>query len=82
MSSESETFANRQLLVAALKGMGLQKIDDRTDLLFDGLDKREQHADDMVIRKRDVPSQQLLSDTDFQKTGKRCVAVLDDRDLD
>jgi Protein of unknown function (DUF1257) len=81
MSFESEAFASRELLVAALKEMGFEKIEEGTDLLLDGWDKRDQRAADVVIRKRDVPSQRLLSDIGFQKTAKGYVAVLDDMDL-
>ena len=82
MSFESEAFANRELLVAALKEMGFEKITEGTDLLLQGWDKRDQRAADIVIRKSDVPQFRLLSDIGFQKTGKGYVAVLDDMDLD
>jgi len=82
MSFESEAFANRELLVAALKEMGFEKITEGADLLLQGWDKRDQRAADIVIRKSDVPQFRLLSDIGFQKTGKGYVAVLDDMDLD
>lgn len=82
MSFESEAFANRELLVAALKEMGFEKIEEGTDLLLDGWDKRDQRTADVVIRKKDVTAQCLLSDIGFQKTAKGYVAVLDDMDLD
>ncbi len=82
MSFESEAFASRELLVAALKEMGFEKVEEGTDLLLDGWDKRDQRTADVVVRKRDVPSRRLLSDIGFQKTAKGYVAVLDDMDLD
>lgn len=82
MSFESEAFASRELLIAALKEMGFEKIEEGTDLLLDGWDKRDQRTADVVIRKRDVTGQRLLSDIGFQKTGKGYVVVLDDMDLD
>lgn len=82
MSFESEAFASRELLVAALKEMGFEKVEEGTDLLLDGWDKRDQRTADLVVRKRDVLAQRLLSDIGFQKTAKGYVAVLDDMDLD
>ena len=82
MSFETEAFANRELLVSALKEMGFEKITEGTDLLLDGWDKRDQRVADVIIRKRDVPQFRLLSDIGFQKTAKGYVAVLDDMDLD
>lgn len=70
MSFKSETFAKREPMVAVLKEMGFEKIEEGTDLLLGGWDKRDQHTADVVIRKRDVPSQRLLSDIGFQKNGK------------
>ena len=82
MSFETEAFADRELLVSALQEMGFEKIEQGTDLLLDGWDKRDQRTADVVIRKRDVTGQRLLSDIGFQKTAKGYVAVLDDMDLD
>lgn len=82
MSFESEAFASRELLVAALKEMGFEKITEGTDLLLQGWDKRDQRTADVVIRKSDVPQFRLLSDIGFQKTKQGYVAILDDMDLD
>jgi len=82
MSFESEAFANRELLVAALKEMGFEKITEGTDLLLQGWDKRETRVADVIIRRSDVKNMHLLGDIGFQKTAKGYVAVVDDMDLD
>lgn len=70
MSFESETFAKCELMAAALKEMGFEKIEEGKDLFLGGWDKRDQHTAEVVICKRDVASQRLLSDIGFQKNGK------------
>ena len=82
MTFQSEAFASRELLIAALKEMGFEKIEEGTDLLLDGWDNRDRRTADVVIRKKDVTGQRLLSDIGFQKTKQGYVAVLDDMDLD
>lgn len=82
MSFESEAFANRELLVEALKETGFENITVGTDLLLQGWDKREQRLADVVIRRETVTGTRLLGDIGFQKTSKGYVAVVDDMDLD
>ncbi len=82
MSFETEAFANRELLVEALKEMGFEQITVGTDLLLQGWDKREQRIADVIIRRESVKSHRLLGDIGFQKTAKGYVAVVDDMDLD
>ena len=82
MSFESETFANRELLIEALKEMGFENITVGTDLLLQGYDKRDQKVADVIIRKATVKSYRLLGDIGFQKTTKGYSLVVDDMDLD
>ena len=82
MSFESEAFANRELVVEALKEMGFENVTVGTDLLVQGYDKRDQRLADIVIRRESVKSHRLLGDIGFQKTAKGYVAVVDDMDLD
>ena len=82
MSFESESFANRELLVETLKEMGFENVTVGTDLLLQGYDKRDQKLADVVIRRDSVKSQRFLGDIGFQKTAKGYVAVIDDMDLD
>jgi hypothetical protein len=82
MSFESEAFANRELLVEALKEMGFEQVTVGTDLLLQGYDKRDQRVADVVIRKDSVKSHRLLGDIGFQKTAKGFSLVVDDMDLD
>lgn len=82
MSFESEVFANRDLLVEALKEMGFENITVGTDLLLQGYDKHDQKLADVIIRRNSVKSQRLLGDIGFQKTAKGYSLVVDDMDLD
>lgn len=82
MAFETEAFANRELLIEALKEMGFEKITVGTDLLLQGWDKRNAQAADVVIRRDDVENQRLLGDIGFQKTSQGYVAIVDDMDLD
>lgn len=82
MSFESEAFANRELLVEALKEMGFEDVTVGTDLLLQGYDKRDQRLADVVIRRESVKSQRFLGDIGFQKTAKGYSLVVDDMDLD
>ena len=82
MSFESEAFANRELLVEALKEMGFENITVGTDLLLQGYDKRDQRLADVVIRRGEVKSHRLLGDIGFQKTKIGYSLVVDDMDLD
>jgi hypothetical protein len=82
MSFESNAFANRELLVEALKEMGFENITVGTDLLLQGYDKRDQKLADVVIRRDSVQSQRFLGDIGFQKTAKGYSLVVDDMDLD
>ena len=82
MSFESEAFANRELLVEALKEMGFEDVTVGTDLLLQGYDKRDQRSADVVIRRDSIKSQRLLGDIGFQKTAKGYSLVVDDMDLD
>ncbi|MGI8542276.1 MAG: DUF1257 domain-containing protein [Aridibacter sp.] len=81
MAFETEAFANRELLIEALKEMGFEQITVGTDILLQGWDKREARAADVVIRRNDVKHQRLLGDIGFQKTSKGYVAIVDDMDL-
>lgn len=81
MSFESEAFANRELLVEALKEMGFENITVGTDLLLEGWDKRDQRLADVIIRRESVKNHRLFGDIGFQKTAKGYVAVVDDMDL-
>jgi len=82
MSFESETFANRELLIEALKEIGFENITVGTDLLLQSYDKRDQRLADVVIRRDSVKSQRFLGDIGFQKTTKGYSLVVDDMDLD
>lgn len=82
MAFESEAFANRELLVEALKEMGFETITEGKDIPLDGWDKRDNRVADVIIRRRDVKNMHLLGDIGFQKTAKGYVAVVDDMDLD
>lgn len=82
MAFESEAFANRELLVEALKEMGFETITEGRDIPLDGWDKRDNRVADVIIRRRDVKNMHLLGDIGFQKTAKGYVAVVDDMDLD
>ncbi len=82
MSFESEAFANRELLVEALKEMGFEDIIVGEDLLLQGWDKRDERLADVIIRREAVKAHRLLGDIGFQKTKQGYVAVVDDMDLD
>jgi hypothetical protein len=82
MSFETEAFANRDLLLEALKEMGFEQITLGTDLLLEGWDKRDNRCADIIIRRDAVKQHRLLGDIGFQKTAKGYVAVVDDMDLD
>jgi hypothetical protein len=82
MAFETETFANRGLLVEALTEMGFEKITIGEDLLLEGYDKRDERAADVIIRRADVQQYRLLGDIGFQKTRQGYVAIVDDMDLD
>ncbi len=82
MAFETEAFANRELLIEALKEMGFEQITVGTDILLQGWDKREARAADVVIRRDDVKNHRLLGDIGFQKTKLGFVAIVDDMDLD
>jgi len=82
MAFDAEAFANRELLVEALKEMGFEQITEGTDLQLQGWDKRETRVADVIIRRSDVKNMHLLGDIGFQKTAKGYVAVVDDMDLD
>jgi hypothetical protein len=82
MSFETESFANRDLLVEALKEMGFEQITVGTDLPLQGWDKRDNRVADVVIRRDAMKNMHMLGDIGFQKTAKGYVAVLDDMDLD
>lgn len=82
MSFESEAFANRELLVEALKEMGFEDVTVGTDLLLQGYDKRDQRSADVIIRRDSIKTQRFLGDIGFQKTAKGYSLVVDDMDLD
>lgn len=82
MTFQSEAFANRELLVEALREMGFENVTVGTDLLLQGYDKRDQRTADIVIRRNSVKSQRFLGDIGFQKTAKGYSLVVDDMDLD
>ena len=82
MSFDSEAFANRELLVEALKEMGFERVTVGTDLLLQGYDKRDQRSADVVIRRDSIVGMRLLGDIGFQKTAKGYSLVVDDMDLD
>lgn len=81
MAFESEAFANRDLLVEALKEMGFEQITVGEDILLQGWDKRDERAADIVIRRESVKNMRLLGDIGFQRTKLGFVAVVDDMDL-
>ena len=54
MSFESETFANRELLIEALKEMGFENITVGTDLLLQGYDKRDQKGYSLLVDDMDL----------------------------
>ncbi len=82
MAFETESFANRDLLVEALKERGFEKITVGEDLLLQGYDKRDEQVADVIIRRGDVKNHRLLGDIGFQKTRNVYVAIVDDMDLD
>lgn len=82
MAFESESFANGELLVSALKDIGFKTVTQGKDLLLEGWDKRDARVADIVIRRTDVKNHRLLGDIGFQKTAAGYVAVVDDMDLD
>lgn len=81
MAFESESFANGELLVDALKAMGFSKVVQGEKLPLQGWDKRDVRVADIVIRKIDVKHHRLLGDIGFQRTQKGYAAVVDDMDL-
>lgn len=82
MAFDAEAFANRELLVEALKEVGFETITEGRDIPLDGWDKLDNRVADVIIRRRDVKNMYLLGDIGFQKTAKGYVAVVDDMDLD
>lgn len=82
MSFESEAFANRELLVEAMKEMGFEDVTVGTDLLLQGYDKRDQRSADVIIRRDSIKTQRFLGDIGIQKTAKGYSLVVDDMDLD
>ncbi len=81
MAFETESFANAELLLEALHGMGFENIVQGKDLPLQGWDKREARTADIVIRKIDVKAHRLLGDIGFQKTPKGYAAIIDDMDM-
>lgn len=81
MAFEGQSFANRELLVEALKELGFEKITIGEDLLLQGWDKRDAKVADVIIRREDVSRFRLLGDIGFQKTRAGFVAIVDDMDL-
>ena len=82
MAFDAEAFANRELLVEALKEMGFEQITIGTDLQLQGWDKRDSRVADVIIRRSDVKNMHLVGDIGFQKTAKGYSLVVDDMDLD
>lgn len=82
MTFEEEVFANRDLLVEALKETGFEQITLGTDLLLQGWDKRENQTADVIIRRWEVKNHRLLGDIGFRKTGHGYVLIVDDLDLE
>jgi hypothetical protein len=82
MTFESQSFANGDLLLEALSEIGFTKVTQGTNLLLDGWDKRNARTADIIVRRRDVKTHNLLADIGFQKTPSGYVAILDDMDLD
>jgi hypothetical protein len=82
MSFETEAFANRELLVEALREMGFEQITEGTDIPLNGWDKRQARVADVIIRRDAVKNMSLLGDIGFQKTAKGYSLVVDDMDLD
>lgn len=81
MTFESRSFANAELLLEALSEIGFKSVVQGKDLPLAGWDKRDARTADIVIRRRDVPNHNFLSDIGFQKTSSGYVAVIDDMDL-
>jgi hypothetical protein len=81
MSFESEVFANRELLVEALKEMGFENITVGTDIQLQGYDKRDQRLADVVIRRDSIKNQRFYGDIGFQKTKQGYSLIVDDLDL-
>jgi len=63
LAFESEAFANRELLVEALKEMGFGQITEGTDLLLQGWDKRDNRVADVVIRRTAALTRREASNT-------------------
>ncbi len=82
MAFEGQSFANRELLVEALKALGFEKITVGEDLLLQGWDSQDAKVADVIIRRDNVSNYRLLGDIGFQKTSGGYVAIVDDMDLD
>lgn len=81
MSFDSEVFANRELLVEALKEMGFEDVTVGTNLLLQGYDRRDQRLADVVIRRDSIKNQRFYGDIGFQKTKQGYSLIVDDLDL-
>lgn len=81
MAFESESFANGELLVDALKDIGFENVTRGKGLLLQGWDKRDARRADIVVRRADVRNHRLLGDIGFQRTANGYVAIIDDMDL-
>lgn len=81
MTFDSQSFANRDLLLEALAESGFASPAVGTDIPLEGWDKRNPQTADIVIRRRDVNGRPLLSDIGFQKTTQGYIAIIDDMDL-
>ena len=81
MTFESQSFANKDLLLEALTEIGFTTVVQGNDLPLAGWDKRDLRTADIVIRRRDARDHNFLSDIGFQKTSSGYVAVIDDMDL-
>lgn len=82
MTFESQSFANGDLLLEALAELGFKSVTQGRGLPLDGWDKRNARTADIIVRRKDVQSHQLLADIGFEKTASGYVAVIDDMDLD
>lgn len=82
MTFESHAFANGELLLEALSEIGLITVTQGKDLPLDGWDKGDARTADIIIRRRDVRSYNLLADIGFQRSSSGYVAVIDDMDLE
>lgn len=81
MTFESQSFANKELLLEALSEIGFNTVTQGKDMPLAGWDKRDARTADIIIRRKDTKAHNFLADIGFQKKSSGYVAVIDDMDL-